>query len=450
MTASKRRWLGPALIFILVMAPSIGFGQSNAPTPLPPAAQEALNKGIIAAKVPDYLLAIRYFEEARKLAPDAPVVYLNLGLAESKIPSRELRAIAWFGVYLAAHPDAPNAAAVKAEIATLDTKNHSNVLRLMRSVENAASQLPTDYLRSASLGQAAVLYAKAGDFPSALKIMTDLGHDKRRILNLADIAESQILAGDVAGSRKTLRIAISILDRVENDTSKYELLTRVATVQARTGELKGSLATFASAQEAVDAAGLESRDKDRAYRDIARAEAEADDIAGAQKTIGQISEASTRLKFEAYPFVANALARNGDITGALKIADLFDEPQGRFAVQMSIAKIQAMKGDLVGARKIADFVAPNLKFLVEENLAEMQSSASTRPSGWLTKLNDGNWALSDCPLNTAAFLDLAGYLKSLSVSEDPNEIFDGLHQTAKKIVVAGNVITEMLKQQAIR
>ncbi|MGP1614723.1 MAG: tetratricopeptide repeat protein, partial [Pollutimonas bauzanensis] len=109
MTVSQRRWCqGAGLIFLFVVAPSLGFGQSKAPTPapLPPAAQEALNKGIIAAKVPDYPLAIRYFEEARKLAPDAPVVYLNLGLAESKIPSRELRAIAWFGVYLAAYPDA--------------------------------------------------------------------------------------------------------------------------------------------------------------------------------------------------------------------------------------------------------------------------------------------------------------------------------------------------------
>ena len=45
--------------------------QTNVPAALPPAAQEALGKGIIAAKVPDYPLAIRYFEEARKLAPAA-------------------------------------------------------------------------------------------------------------------------------------------------------------------------------------------------------------------------------------------------------------------------------------------------------------------------------------------------------------------------------------------
>ena len=81
--------------------------QANIPAPLPPAAQAALDKGIIAAKVPDYALAIRYFEDARKFAPLAPVVFMNLGIAESKMPGRELRAIAWFGAYLAAFPDAP-------------------------------------------------------------------------------------------------------------------------------------------------------------------------------------------------------------------------------------------------------------------------------------------------------------------------------------------------------
>jgi hypothetical protein len=77
--------------------PLAALAQTTATAPLPPAAQEALDKGIIAAKVPDYLLAIRFFEDARKLAPDAPIIYLNLGLAESRIPGRELRAIAWFG-----------------------------------------------------------------------------------------------------------------------------------------------------------------------------------------------------------------------------------------------------------------------------------------------------------------------------------------------------------------
>src|SRR6266853_1229246 len=115
--------------------------ETVASAPLPPAAQEALNKGIIAAKVPDYPLAIRFFEEARKLAPQAPVIFMNLGIAESRMPGRELRAIAWFGAYLAASPDAPNAAAVKEQIAVLDVRNQSNVSRLIKAVQDIANKI---------------------------------------------------------------------------------------------------------------------------------------------------------------------------------------------------------------------------------------------------------------------------------------------------------------------
>ena len=88
--------------------------------------------------MPDYPLAVHYFEAARKAAPEAPVVFLNLGIAESKMPGRELRAIAWFGAYLAAYPDAANAAAVREQIAALDVRNQSNVSRLIKTMQEAA------------------------------------------------------------------------------------------------------------------------------------------------------------------------------------------------------------------------------------------------------------------------------------------------------------------------
>jgi len=47
-------------------------------------------------------------------------------------------------------------------------------------------------------------------------------------------------------------------------------------------------------------------------------------------------------------------------------------------------------------------------------------------------------------------LDLPGYLKSLLPSDDPNVVFSGLNDAAKKIVTAQNVIIGMVKQQAIR
>jgi tetratricopeptide (TPR) repeat protein len=149
--------------------PFAALAQTNTPAPLPPAAQEALNKGIIAAKVPDYPLAIRFFEDARKIAPTAPVIYMNLGIAESKMPGRELRAIAWLGAYLAASPDAPNAAAVKEQIAVLEVRNQSNLLRLIKTVQDAANQ--TSVNKSENLCFVARLWVKVGNISEAVKIV---------------------------------------------------------------------------------------------------------------------------------------------------------------------------------------------------------------------------------------------------------------------------------------
>jgi hypothetical protein len=46
------------------------------------------------------------------------------------------------------------------------------------------------------------------------------------------------------------------------------------------------------------------------------------------------------------------------------------------------------------------------------------SQPSITASDWLGKLDDAS-ETSDCALNTAPFLDLAGHLKSLPPSDDP-------------------------------
>ncbi len=259
MTASKRRWWhGPALIFFIVIAPSVSVGQTNGPAPLPPAAQEALNKGILAAKVPDYQLAIRFFEDARKIAPEAPIVFLNLGLAESRVPSRELRAIAWFGAYLAAYPTAPNAAAVKEQIAVLDVKNQSNISQLIKSVENAANQTPN--YRSPHLHDVATLWAIAGDFTAALRtadlIRDELGVSVDKSAALSKIAEAQAEAGDLAGALKTVEL-------IPDKKWKSQAQSTIAKAQATAGS--------ASNQPAVPVSGwlFKLDDSDTGYRHCA-------------------------------------------------------------------------------------------------------------------------------------------------------------------------------------
>ena len=76
------------LVYLSLALPAVALAQTSAPTTVPAPhsadAKEAINKGILAARQQDYPLAIRYFQDARKIAPDAPEIYFDLGLAELK------------------------------------------------------------------------------------------------------------------------------------------------------------------------------------------------------------------------------------------------------------------------------------------------------------------------------------------------------------------------------
>jgi tetratricopeptide (TPR) repeat protein len=191
---------------------------------LPPDAQEAMKKGIIAAKQQDYLLAVRYFQDARKIAPDAPEIFFNLGLAESKIPSRELRAICWLGAYLAATTNAPNAAAVKDQIDALDVKSQSNLSHLVQTMQDAANKFTwpdpdSGYHEDQKTAAVAERWAGAGDMTTALKTVGLIQGDAL-IKNTAYwvIAEAQADAGDIEGAKKTADLIQDVDRKVQTET----------------------------------------------------------------------------------------------------------------------------------------------------------------------------------------------------------------------------------------
>lgn len=498
--------------------------QTNTPEPLSPSAQEAVDKGIIAAKVPDYPLAIRYFEEARKLAPDAPVIYLNMGLAESKIPGRELRAMAWFGAYLTAYPDAPNVAAVKEQLNVLEVRNQSNTSRLIKSVQDGASQMFSGQASVVRhMEEVATLWAKSGDITAALKI-ADIPSDYPSFKEdvLFSIARAQAQIGDIAGAQKTasllpgsssLQSDIAIAQVAANDLAAAQ-----ETILLIGGEWPRRYAVQALTEALVKSGDIKTAisvaDKDDfVLVDIVRVQANAGDIVGARTTADMV--VSDDLKDGALSLIAIAHANSGDIGGANKFADLIKETpssdmsRARLAILkaeaqagdlsgalismesedlttfgdvkcegfVAIAEAQARGGDIVGAQKslvsaqksvddLDDYrTSQKLKADLKELISTVQARIGSMGPGvsydetqlpvlsglqraisdWISILNDGN-AYNDCPLNTGPFLDLAGYLKSLPPSEDPEEVFNALQETVAKIVVAQNVISAMLKQ----
>jgi hypothetical protein len=122
----------------VLFALSISVCAQTPPAPtsgLKDAAKEPLQKGLAAAQQQDWKLAIRYFLEAQKADPDAPQIWFNLGLASSKLPGYELRALAWFRAYLLAVPDASNADPIRQQIATLEVAFESRMNKIIEALE---------------------------------------------------------------------------------------------------------------------------------------------------------------------------------------------------------------------------------------------------------------------------------------------------------------------------
>jgi tetratricopeptide (TPR) repeat protein len=397
------------LACISLAQPFAALAQANAPEPLPPAAQEALNKGIIAAKVPDYLLAIRYFEDARKIAPDAPVIYLNLGLAESRIPGRELRAIAWFGAYLAAYPDAPNAAVVQEQIAVLEVKNQSNVSNFIKSVQAAARQM-SGYKKNDGLTRVAVLWAKAGDIETALNT-AELCEEGKSYAYYA-VSDAQAKGGDIVGAQKTADMIFQQSpDMNQVKTNIVYAQSAIAEAQARAGDVAGAQRTFDFALRTSE--GIEAGDRGSAMRTMVKAQARSGDIAGAQKTVDLMPDD-----------VYKKLAR-----------DSID-----MEARSGAANAQKSKSEDQPTITAYDWV---------RSLDDKQEVSFVVPG-------------RAPPLKHAMFWDLAGHLKALNASrsdvekmygnsfkpEEDKKIFDDLHQTAEHLISAQNGIHKMLKQQA--
>ncbi len=291
------------LAVISLAQPFAALAQTTTPAPLPPAAQEAMEIGIIAAQQQEFLLAIRNFQDARKIAPAAPILFFNLGLAESKIAGRELRAMTWFGAYLEASPGAANAAAVREQIKVLDIKNQGSLARLIRGAEDAAKQFgePNNSDRKSALRTVAKLWAKSGDIEMAKQI------------------------------------AVSLVDSVYTGGAQAD----ITWVQAKMGDFAGALKT------ADAAAGY----KDNAMNYVATAQREAGELAGALQTTGYIQDASTRGWAQKY--IAEEQAKAGDFGGSLKTAELIGNASAKSRALSAVAKLQMAAGNTAAAVETA-------------------------------------------------------------------------------------------------
>lgn len=208
------------VVFFLALIATSHFVLAS-PAPLTPEAQADVGQGIEAAKTADYLSAIAHFQDARRLAPEAPTVLFNLGLAESKIPGRELRAIAWFGAYLTALPQSGNAAAVRDQITKLRETSDSNISQLIQLYESAVVQADRRW-KDNGLKQAAYMWALIRDYDAAWRADDKIEDPKWRDAVRLFIISAQAMKGDID-------VALRSLDRVETQIVRDGALLQIAT-----------------------------------------------------------------------------------------------------------------------------------------------------------------------------------------------------------------------------
>jgi tetratricopeptide (TPR) repeat protein len=219
-------------LWILVAAFLVLMATEQLRAELPPAAQEAFDKGVIAAKQQEWEIAIQSFQEARKTAPDAPELFYNLGLAESKLSGRELRAITWLGAYLAASPNAPNAASVRDLIINLDVKSESNISHLIKLFQDTSNQTAWD--KDSVLYHVADLWIEAGNAARATEAADLMSH--RDDFLAFHVVSVQAQAGDFADAQRRA-------DHIEDSDYKNRAEWEIAVAQAEAGNFVGARKT---------------------------------------------------------------------------------------------------------------------------------------------------------------------------------------------------------------
>ncbi len=346
---SRKIFAGICVLFLLIaLSPGVRAAEAP-PSPLPPQAQQAIKKGLLAVEQKEWPLAVRYFEEARKADPLAPEVLFNLGLSESMIPGRELRSISWFQAYLSAGPAAANAAAVKEMIEKLEVRVEGTMGKLAGQARQIAGQFPHEHERFGAYSRVAVAMAQAGD-PSGAAQIASLIPNKQES-NLASIAGELAKAGDIAGAK-------AIAARMEGEVFKPSAFQDISIAQAESGDTEGARATLEGSTHpgyrhngsiAIAKALYKRGEKEEAWRTLVKA-ADATTqsaVKYADWAKGEQTKWEQDRKAKAYSDIGRAQAEIGDVKGALRTADLI--PQ-----QGTVYSTNA-RGDVTGSTTSSQF-----------------------------------------------------------------------------------------------
>ena len=347
-------------IFIGLALPMALRAQEPAADDLPPAAKEAVGKGLSAAGQKEWKLAIRYFEEARKAAPHSPVALYNLALAEMQIPGRELRAVACFEAYLLAAPQTDKVAAIRSQIANLELKTEANtglIIDMLKSLANKYAA--ASYEQRSAQQSIAILQAHAGDVAAAMAGAQQLASDSSYVSFISNIAGA---LAEESHFEEAKRLAGQITEASNRSGAFYSVLREQAK-QGLVDDARTTLAQVSGDQYPryalcdLGPAEYKAGDPEHALQHLARA----DELTKAMPVKDQNAKSSRN---NALHTVAKAHLEMNDWRGAKALAPLLFNEKG-FAYHDSLVDDVASKlaqlreekvkaGDLDSAEALAD------------------------------------------------------------------------------------------------
>lgn len=197
--------------------------------------QEAMARGLSAARQQDFELAVKYFNQAKEADLYSPYVQFNLALAYEKAGGKELLAIACYRSFLAMAPRAANAEQVRKKIIDLEIKVESNIRKLIRTAKDASLTLGNYFEREAATTKH-YQYLKRTWGKKEAEEEKNFYRDNQSRKPLEALSMAQVKAGDISGALETSQ-------RIHNEGIQNEIKLKIVEIQIKKGEVAGARQT---------------------------------------------------------------------------------------------------------------------------------------------------------------------------------------------------------------